>query len=119
MLNLDTHILLYASSGDLTSRERSLLSSQQWSVSAIVLWEIAMLAQLKRIEVDIDSGEFSRVMAPVHVWPLTYEICAGIRKLDFKSDPADELISATSIVHNVALLTRDRKIRKSSVIPLA
>jgi len=119
MVNLDTHILLYALSGDLTSRERGLLSSQQWSVSAIVLWEIVMLAHLKRIDVDIDSGDFSRFLAPVHVWPLTYEICACIRKLDFKSDPADELISATSIVHHVPLLTRDRKIRKSLVIPLA
>jgi PIN domain nuclease of toxin-antitoxin system len=119
MINLDTHILLYALSGDVTSRERSLLSSQQWSVSAIVIWEMVKLAQLKRIEVDIDSSDFSRFLAPVHVWPLTYEICACIRNLDFKSDPADELISATSIIHHVPLLTRDRKIRKSRVIPLA
>jgi PIN domain nuclease of toxin-antitoxin system len=119
MLNLDTHILLYALAGELTSREKSLLSSQRWSVSAIVLWEIVKLVQLERIEIDIDSGDFGRFMAPVHVWPVTYEICACIRNLDFKSDPADELISATSIVHQVPLLTRDRKIRKSSVIPLA
>jgi PIN domain nuclease of toxin-antitoxin system len=119
MINLDTHILLYALSGDLTRRERSLLLSQQWSVSAILLWEMVRLAQLKRIEVDIDSGDFSRFMAPVHIWPLSYEVCACIRNLDFKSDPADELISATSMVHHVPLLTRDRKIRKSRVIPLA
>ena len=119
MLNLDTHILVFALSGDLTSRERGLLSTQRWSISAIVLWELVKLAQLGRIELDIDSGEFSRLMAPVHVWPLTLDVCGCIRKLDFKSDPADELICATSIVHEVPLLTRDRKIRKSSVVPLA
>jgi hypothetical protein len=37
MLNLDTHILLYALTGDLTPRERSLLANETWSISAIVL----------------------------------------------------------------------------------
>jgi len=50
---------------------------------------------------------------------LTYEICARMRTLDFRSDPADELICATSMVYEVPLLTRDEKIRKSSVVPLA
>jgi PIN domain nuclease of toxin-antitoxin system len=83
MLNLDTHILLYALSGDLTSHEKNLLSSQQWSISAMVLWEIVKLAQLKRIDMDIDSRDFRRFLAPIHVWPLSYEICASIRNLDF------------------------------------
>ncbi len=43
MLNLDTHVLLYALTDDLTARERALLSNQTWSISAIVLWEIAKL----------------------------------------------------------------------------
>jgi len=119
MLNLDTHILIYAFSGDLTSHERKLLSSQQWSISAIVLWELAKLAQLGRIDLDIDMHEFRRFLAPVQVWPLTYAICASMRKLDFRSGPADELICATSMAHDVPLLTRDEKIRKSSVVPLA
>jgi len=119
MLNLDTHILIYAFSGDLTAREKKLLSSQQWSISAIVLWELAKLAQFGRIELNIDAGEFRRFLAPVQVWPLTYEVCARMQKLDFRSDPADELICATSMVHEVPLLTRDAKIRKSSVVPLA
>jgi PIN domain nuclease of toxin-antitoxin system len=41
----------------LTAREEKLLSSQQWSISAIVLWELAKLAQLGRIELDIDMEE--------------------------------------------------------------
>ena len=63
MLNLDTHILLYALSGDLTSHEKNLLSSQQWSISAMVLWEIVKLAQLKRmiwISIPETSGGFWR-----------------------------------------------------------
>ena len=41
MLNLDTHVLLFAVVGDLDQREQRLLSSRRWSISAIVLWEIA------------------------------------------------------------------------------
>jgi PIN domain nuclease of toxin-antitoxin system len=119
MLNLDTHILIYAFSGDLTAREEKLLSSQRWSISAIVLWELAKLAQIGRIDLDIDVEDFRRFLAPVQVWPLTFDVCARMRKLDFRSDPADELICATSLVHEVPLLTRDGKIRKSSVDPLA
>jgi hypothetical protein len=40
MLNLDTHILLYALTDDLSRREASLLSNDAWSISPIVLWEI-------------------------------------------------------------------------------
>jgi PIN domain nuclease of toxin-antitoxin system len=39
--------------------------------------------------------------------------------LDFKSDPADELIAATSVVERIPLLTRDKRIRKSKLVPLA
>ena len=41
MLNLDTHILIHALDGTLTPVERRLLSAEPWSISAIVLWEIA------------------------------------------------------------------------------
>jgi hypothetical protein len=34
-------------------------------------------------------------------------------------DTADELIAATSVVHGVPLLTRDRAIRRSKIVPLA
>jgi predicted nucleic acid-binding protein len=42
-----------------------------------------------------------------------------MRRLDFRGDPADELIAATSIVHRLPLVTRDARIRKSKVVPLA
>ena len=46
MLNLDTHILIYALAGKLRPRESRLLSEVKWSISAIVLWELAKLVQL-------------------------------------------------------------------------
>jgi len=119
MLNLDTHVLLHAVAGSVQPRERQLLQSQTWSISAIVLWEIAKLAELGRIEVDLDSPELTRVISRLHLWPLTLDVCRAIRTLDFDSDPADEIIAATSVVERVPLLTRDGKMRRSKVVPLA
>jgi PIN domain nuclease of toxin-antitoxin system len=119
MLNLDTHLLLYAVTGALRPREASLLANNRWSISAIVLWEIAKLSQLGRITVDLDDAEVVRVLGRVHVWPLTREIARASTGLDIKGDPADELIAATSIVHKVPLVTRDRQLLKSSLVPLA
>jgi PIN domain nuclease of toxin-antitoxin system len=119
MLNLDIHILISALSGELSSKERGLLSSHPWSISAIVLWEIAKLADLKRIELSLEDPEVTRVLSKIHVWPIDLSICKTLKQLDFKSDPADELIAATSIVHQVPLLTRDKKIKKSKRVPLA
>ena len=119
MLNLDTHILLYALNNSLTPAERKLLASEPWGISAIVLWEIAKLTQLGRITVDVRSAEFARIFARVQVWPLDLAVCAKSTELDFTSDPADELIAATSIVYRVPLVTRDKRIRKSKLVPIA
>lgn len=119
MLNLDTHVLLHAVAGRLRPAETRLLSSDLWSVSAIVLWEIAKLAQLGRIEVDLDDPDVVRTLARVHVWPVTREIARASTRLDLRSDPADELIAATSVVHKVPLVSRDAVLRRSKLVPQA
>ena len=119
MLNLDTHMLLEAVAGRLSPSEARLLRSDRWSMSAIVLWEVAQLAQLGRIVVDLDDAEVVRTLARVHLWPITREIARASTRLDVQSDPADELIVATSVVHKVPLVTRDRALRRSRLIPLA
>ena len=123
MLNLDTHILLHAVTDSLTRRESALLSrdtwSISWSISAIVLWEIAKLARLGRVAVDLDDPELVRVLMRLHTWPLSLDVCRAIRDLDVRGDPADEIIAATSVVHRVPLVTRDQRIRRSKLVPLA
>jgi PIN domain nuclease of toxin-antitoxin system len=119
MLNLDTHILIHALAGNITAREHKILANDEWSISAIVLWELSKLSQMGRIQLDLDDPSFTRILAGIQTWPITIDICRAIRNLDFHSDPADELIAATSVVHRVALVTRDGKIRKSKSVPLA
>jgi PIN domain nuclease of toxin-antitoxin system len=119
MLNLDTHVLLHAVAGKLTPTETKFLRADRWSISAMVLWEIAKLAQLGRISVDLDDRDVVRVLSSVHTWPLTREVARTSTHLDVSSDPADEIIAATSVVHGVPLVTRDRRLRQSKMVPIA
>jgi len=119
MVNLDTHILVFALSGTVTDRERRVLAANTWSMSAIVFWELAKLVQLGRIEIDLDDAEVGRLLSGIHVWPLDLDVSVQSTRLDFRGDPADELIAATSVVHKVPLLTRDRRIRSSRMVPFA
>src|SRR5438477_9025029 len=84
-----------------------------------VIAATSQLAQLRRIEVDLDDAEVTRTLARVHLWPVTREIARASTRLDVQSDPADELIAATSLIHNVPLVTRDRPLRRSRQIPFA
>jgi len=88
-------------------------------VAAIVLWELAKLAQLGRITLDLDDPDVESALAALHVWPLDLTVARASTRLDFHGDPADELIAATSLVHGIPLLTRDRRIRRSKIVPLA
>jgi PIN domain nuclease of toxin-antitoxin system len=111
-------VLLYAVTGALTPAEGKLSRGHSWSISAIVLWEIAKLAQLGRILVDLDDRQVGKTLTRVHVWPITAEIAKTSTRLDVRGDTADGLIGATSIVHNVPLVTRDRTLRRSRRIPI-
>ncbi len=119
MLNLDTHILVFALNGELRPSEQALLARNRWSVAAIVLWELAKLVDLGRVDMDLDDRDISRVLNRIHVWPLDLAVARASTRLDFEGDPADQLIAATSVVHNIPLLTRDRVMRRSNLVPLA
>ncbi len=116
MLNLDTHILLYALAGKLTRHEKAVLSRHRWGISSVVLWEIAKLRQTGRITLSLDHPLLVRALAQIEIWPLSREVCLNLGALDFASDPADELIASTSLTYLVPLMTRDQKIRSSKLI---
>ena len=117
MLNLDTHIFLYALHGQLDTSEQELLTRDgEWGISAIVLWEIEKLHQKGRILHGLDYPPLALALERLEIWPLTTAVCRNVRALDFSSDPADELIAATSLTHNVPLVTRDARIRSSKRI---
>jgi PIN domain nuclease of toxin-antitoxin system len=86
MLNLDTGPSL-CGDRSLTPAEGKLLGGHSWSISAIVLWEIAKLAQLGRILMDLDDRQVGKTLTRVHVWPITAEIAKTSTRLDVRATP--------------------------------
>jgi PIN domain nuclease of toxin-antitoxin system len=119
MLNLDTHIVVALLSGDLNKAEHHLVANNALAISDIVLWELAKLVQLRRLELDFEDAGFIAFHRSITVFPISAEIARQSTRLDFSSDPADEIIGATSVVENILLVTRNRRILKSKIVPLA
>lgn len=84
----------------------------------MVLWEIAKLYQLGRIPQGLDHPNVVTFIGTCRVWPLDAALALASTRLDFRSDPADEAIAATSVVHRIPLLTRDERLLASRSVPL-
>jgi PIN domain nuclease of toxin-antitoxin system len=67
----------------------------------------------------LDHPELARTLTRIDTSPLTLDTCRSVKALDFDSDPAHEIIAATSVVHRIPLLTRDRRMRRSKLVPIA
>lgn len=127
MILLDTHVLIWIliAPENLSSKEmkaiRSARKAAPLALSAISLWEIAWLAENKRITIDVSVDTFVRKCASyVQVLPLTQEI--AVRSVQFPksypNDPQDRIIGATALVEGIRLLTHDKLIAKSGLVPL-
>jgi PIN domain nuclease of toxin-antitoxin system len=119
MLNLDTHILVYFLSRSLSLQEFQRMAREDLAISDIVLWELAMLERAGRLSIDLDEPAFHSFLHTLRILPITLEVARQSTNLDFISDPADEIIAATSIVEKIPLLTRDRRILRSRIVPFA
>lgn len=119
MLNLDTHVLIDIMVGHLSSKEERFVQKNSWCISDIVLWELYKLNQLKRIKMDFSDRSIKEFFNSLTIYPINLEVLEAMSKLDFKSDPADEIIAATSLAYQIPLFTRDEKLLKSKVLPLA
>lgn len=118
MINVDTHVLVDYLSDRPRGHEGTLLDESEWAISAAALWELWAIWRRKRIDVDLLDPGIARSLSMMEIWPVDREVAEAALTLDFTSDPADEMIAATSIVHEAPLLTRDRVIRASKVVPL-
>ena len=117
---LDTHMWYWwvGQSDRLTPRYRELIDEHRdegLGVSVISCWEVAKKNALGKLELDRSIDEWMPLALQtdgVRLLSLTAEIVVESTRLpgDFRSDPADEMIVATARVHNVPLLTADRKI---------
>ena len=121
-LLVDTHILYrwQAEPGKLTHPQTRALRNADnrgilISISAITLWELALLAAHGRIRTKgpLDLWLADIIAPPIEVIPITPEIAAAGAQLGsgFHKDPADRIIVATARYHGLKLVTSDQRIR--------
>ena len=120
MIILDTHAWLWWNneSSNLSNSARTAIDlTNAIGISTMSCWEVAMLAGKSRIELSMDVEAWINLALEhpkVRLLPLTPQIAVLSTRLpgDFHGDPADRLIVATALNHQVPLISRDRKIQE-------
>lgn len=117
---LDTHAWFWGLTNpdQLPAKIRGVLENPRnapFGLAAISLWELAKLVEKGRITLTIPLSEWiNRALDPalMEILPLTPQVAVDSTTLpgNFHSDPADELIIATTRLHDATLITADRKI---------
>ncbi|MEZ0368865.1 MAG: type II toxin-antitoxin system VapC family toxin [Candidatus Sericytochromatia bacterium] len=117
-LLIDTHIWIWWVSRDPQLRPSDglrIASVEEVAVSAISIWEVAMLQQSQRIELSSPIEEWLDIAltgAGIQVQPLGRSIAFKAATLPFHHrDPADRLIIASALCMDCSLLSYDRKFR--------
>jgi PIN domain nuclease of toxin-antitoxin system len=120
MILLDTHIWVWwaGRTARLTKSLAQIITTNVQGglgVSVISCWEVAKLVEVGRLELGLPVAEWIEAALALpnsHLFPLTPEIAVASSQLsgEFHRDPADQIIVATARVHNIPLLTVDRRI---------
>ncbi len=119
MILLDTHALLWLNEGSprLGSRARQsadeALLEGRLAVSAVSFWEVAVLVERGRVELDrsTDRWRLELLRSGVIEVPLDGRIAIAATGLpDLHRDPADRFIAATAIIKEARLITADRRL---------
>jgi PIN domain nuclease of toxin-antitoxin system len=108
-------------SNRLVTRLDALPPDRRPLLSAISLWEAAILVDSGRIECrpTFDAWMMRATdPATIHLLPISPEIAMEVARLpsSFRRDPADRLIVATARVHHLAVVTADRAILDSKLV---
>jgi len=125
LILLDTHVLAWASedprrlSRAAASEIRRARRGGGLAISAITLWELSWQISRGRIRAGgTIEATVQRMVEGVAILPITLEIAALAAQFpdDYPSDPADRLIGATARAEGMTLVTRDERIRRSTLI---
>jgi PIN domain nuclease of toxin-antitoxin system len=127
MVTVDTHVIIWnALKPNLLSRKAKESIDIANETDGIIfceisLWEIAMLLQKKRLEIDVSFIEFINLIKATNnhlfkgISPAIAELATSLPP-DINQDPADRIICATAINYNAELITADKNLRKSTAV---
>jgi PIN domain nuclease of toxin-antitoxin system len=127
LILVDTHVVVWLafepdkiSSNARTAIDEARALKDGLAISGITLLELATLATKGRIHLGITLESFlQEVEARFVVFPITARSCARAMGLPatYPKDPADRIIVATTLVEGLSLITADREIRRSKLVP--
>jgi PIN domain nuclease of toxin-antitoxin system len=99
-----------------TSARRAIDEAERALVSAISIWEVAMLVAKRRIQLDRPVEhwvDLALALPGIQLAALEPAIAVRSTKLpgEFHPDPADRIIMATALERGVPIITPDERIR--------
>jgi PIN domain nuclease of toxin-antitoxin system len=115
---LDTHIWIwsYVEPHKLSSEVMREVSSpaNDWFLSSASVWEMVMLLEKKRIQLDCDfRAWFKNSTEELNLTeiPITWEVAHELRFTTLgHRDPGDRFLVATAKVHDLTLVTADERL---------
>ncbi|MGO8935031.1 MAG: type II toxin-antitoxin system VapC family toxin [Terracidiphilus sp.] len=127
MILLDTHVVIWLAlePDKLSKRAKEAIRAARnqggLAIAGITLLELAWLVEKGRVETTLSAESFVRQCASkMTVLPITPEIAARAVSFPdaYPKDPQDRLIGATALVEGIELVTHDKQIKKSGMIPI-
>ena len=127
MILVDTHVVVWLAfdQNQLSKKARAAIDDARkngdgLAISDISLLELATLVSKGRVRLDISLESFlQEIETRFTVLPISGRACARVMGLPtaYPKDPADRIIGATALVEGLALITADREIIRSKVVP--
>ena len=124
-LLLDTHIWLWSAldPARLSKRVSRALDdpkNELW-LSPISVWETLVLARKTRVALDPSPEQWVRRALrdlPIHEAPINHEVAIHSETIRLgHDDPADRFLVATALVHDLTLVTADRRLLRGRHVP--
>lgn len=125
MILLDTHVLLWLArdpsklSPSATAAIQDSAQQGGIAISAITLWEIALLAARGKLALVGTLENFvENIATRAAIQPITVKIAVLANQLppNYPKDPADRLIAATALCEGMVLISADQNIRLSGAV---
>jgi PIN domain nuclease of toxin-antitoxin system len=127
LILVDTHVIVWLAfdQSQISSKARAAIDEARaighgLAISDMTLWEVGTLASKGRIDLGISLESFlQEVESRFAVLPITGRACARAMSFPttYPKDPVDRIIGATALVEGLSLITADREIRRSKLIP--